>query len=115
MLQNEAITAEHKAEIEDLRQIIYVLECKNKEFQDTINHHFYNQAKDYKEKVFGILKQTEDSRRNQKLMEIGIQPSSLRLNSMLNNDKQTRDTYPSYPFYANRGYSKDINFDYQNR
>jgi predicted transposase YbfD/YdcC len=77
----EEVVRRKETEIEDLRQVIVALEGKNKEFADTINHHFYHQARDYKERVLDVLKQSEDSRRFRS--EIGFEASSLRLGNIL--------------------------------
>lgn len=85
-------------EIEDLRQIIVALEGKNKEFADTINHHFYHQARDYKERVLDVLKQSEDSRRFRN--DIGFEASSVRLGNILKQEASSsfEHTKPDYSY-----------------
>lgn len=95
-------------EIEDLRQCIFILEGKNKELTEAINHHFYNQATDYKDRVLGILKQSEDPRRIRKIRDIGLEPSSLRLHNMLQQETEFRP-YPDIDYkFRTQGNTSDI-------
>ena len=80
-------------ETEDLRRCIVSLEAKNKELTDTINQHFYNKASDYKDRVLGLLQKSEDPKRMLKIMNAGIEPSSIRLNNILNQERVTTHTY----------------------
>ena len=93
-------------DIEDLQQVIFVLESKNKEFVETINQHFYNQASDYKEKVLGIFKLSEDPKRIRKALDIGIEPSYVRLKNMMQQENQSLNTSFKRDFH----YEK-VNYD----
>jgi hypothetical protein len=113
----KTVLNEKDREIEDLRQWIFSLEEKNKQLADSINMHFYNVATDYKDRVFNILKQSDDPRRTRKIMDIGIEPSSKRLNNLLNQEYASIKAwkYPESKYYYIPTESEQIRNQYRNR
>ena len=86
-LRNSDILSQKKDnEIKDLQQWIYALESKNKELGDSIRTHFYTQANNYEEKVMNLLQRSDDPRRARKLIDHGIEPSSIRMNNIIRHD-----------------------------